>query len=74
MHGANFARVIKGEISEFDPLDEAIISDTISHMGDIAIRTGKEVHWDPTKGTITNHPDAMKLFDREMRPPYNDLS
>jgi len=73
MHGANFARVIKGEMSEFDPLDEAIISDTISHMGDIAIRTGKEVQWDPTKGTITNQPDAMKLFDREMRAPYDSL-
>jgi len=74
MHGANFARVIKDEIPEFDPLDEAIISDTVSHMADIAIRTGKEVNWDPNKGTITNQPEAMKLYDREMRAPFNDLS
>lgn len=73
MHGANFARVIKGEMSEFDPLDEAIISDTISHMGDIAIRTGKEVQWDPGKGKIINHPEANKLYDREMRIPYDSL-
>jgi len=72
-HGANFARVIKGEMSEFDPLDEAIISDTISHMGDIAIRTGKEVQWDPGKGKIINHPEANKLYDREMRAPYDSL-
>ena len=50
MHGANFAKVIKGQMPQFDPLDEAIMSDCISHMGDIAIRTGKEVNWDPVKG------------------------
>ena len=73
MHGANFAKVIKGKMAQFDPLDEAIMSDCISHMGDIAIRTGNEVKWDPVKGTITNQPDAMKLFDREMRAPYNNI-
>ena len=50
MHGANFAKVITGHITELDPLDEAIMSDCISHMADIAIRTGKEVNWDPVKG------------------------
>jgi len=71
MHGANFARVIKGEMAEFNPLDEAIMSDCISHMGDIAIRLGQEVSWDPDKGQITNVPEANTLFNREMRAPYN---
>lgn len=74
MHGANFAQVIKGKMSQFDPLDEAIMSDCISHMADISIRAGKEVNWDPVKGAITNQPDAIKLFDREMKAPYNNLS
>lgn len=73
MHGANFAKVIKGEMAQFDPLDEAIMSDCISHMANIAIRTGKEVSWDPVKGTITNQPEAMSLFDRKMRAPYNNF-
>lgn len=62
MHGANFAKVIKGQMAQFAPLDEAIISDCISHMSDIAIRTGKEVNWDPEKGTITNLPERRVFF------------
>ena len=73
IHGANFAKVIKGEIPQFDPLDDAIISDTISHMGDIAIRSAKEVKWDPVTGEITNHPELNMLYNREMRPPYDKI-
>lgn len=73
MHGANFAKVIKGDMSSFDPLDEAIISDCISHMGNISIRSGKELTWDPEKGKITNYPAINSLFDRQMRSPYHQV-
>ena len=70
-HGANFAKVIKGEMKEFDPLDEAIMSDCISHMGNISIRLDKELSWNPGNGKIANPPEANSLFERKMRPPYN---
>ena len=38
--GKRFISVVKAKEPELCPLDEAILSDTISHMGDIAIRTG----------------------------------
>ncbi len=68
--GRRFLSVIKGKENELSPLDEAIISDTISHMGDIAIRTGRKVTWDPKKGEVIGDPEANKLYTREMRPPY----
>ena len=40
--GQMFLDVARGNIKETCPLDEAIISDTISHMGDIAIRSQRE--------------------------------
>lgn len=68
--GQAFIDVVRGKTKELCPLDEAIISDTISHMGDIAIRTGRKVTWDPVKGQVEGDPAANKLFIRELRSPY----
>lgn len=68
--GKVFLDIIKGDSKELCPLDEAIISDTISHMGDIAIRTNRKVTWDPIKGEVVGDPEANKLFVRELRSPY----
>jgi predicted dehydrogenase len=68
--GQVFTDVINGKIKELCPLDDAIISDTISHMGDICIRTGRKILWDPVKGEVSNDPEANKLFVRDMRSPY----
>ena len=68
--GMAFLDVITGKTKELCPLDEAIISDTISHMGDITIRTNRKITWDPVKGEVVSDPDANKLFIREMRSPY----
>jgi predicted dehydrogenase len=68
--GQAFLDVITGKTKELCPLDEAIISDTISHMGDIAIRTKRNIIWDPIKGEVVNDPEANKLFIREERSPY----
>jgi hypothetical protein len=68
--GQVFQDVIHGRYEETCPVDEAIISDTISHMGDIAIRVGCKVSWDPVKGEVSGDPAANALYIREMRPPY----
>jgi predicted dehydrogenase len=68
--GKVFVDIIKGESKEICPLDEAIISDTISHMGDITIRTGRKITWDPVKGEVIGDPEANKLFIRKMRIHY----
>jgi predicted dehydrogenase len=68
--GQAFLDVITGKSKELCPLDEAIISDTISHMGDITIRTNRKITWDPVKGEVAGDPEANKLFIREMRNPY----
>ena len=68
--GSRFLSVIRGNEPELCPLDEAMISDTISHMGNIVIRTGRKVTWDTEKGEVTGDMDANKLYTREMRSPY----
>jgi predicted dehydrogenase len=68
--GRRFISVVRGKEPELCPLEEAIISDTISHMGDIAIRTGRKILWDSIKGEVSGDPEANKLYIREMRAPY----
>lgn len=72
-HGHNFIRMIKGEIEPFNPLDEAILSDCISHMGNVLIRSGKDkIVWDAANRKIINYPGLeRKHFHRELREPYN---
>jgi len=70
-HGENFIKVIKGKIEEIAPLEDAILSDGISHVGDIAIRSGSSVNWDAVKREFPDAPDLEKqYFHRELREPY----
>jgi len=65
-----FIDIVKGNIAETNPLEDAILSDCVSHMGDIAIRTGRKVTWDPVAGQVKDDPEANQWFIREMREPY----
>ncbi len=65
-----FTDTIKGTAPELCPLEDAILSDTVSHMGNIAIRTGRRITWDPAAGATVGDPEAMNLFVREHRDPY----
>lgn len=68
--GQLFVDVVQKRIEEKCPIDQAIISDTISHMGNIAIRTGRKVTWDPVAGKVKNDQEANQWFIREMREPF----
>jgi predicted dehydrogenase len=72
LHGLNFIKAIKGEIKPLCPLDEAILSDSISHMGNILIRSGKDkIVWDAVNREIVNDPELkQQFFHRELREPY----
>jgi len=69
--GQEFIDVINGKMKETNPLDEAILSDCVSHMGNIAIRTGRKITWDPSLGKVLDDEEANQWFVRKMRSPYN---
>jgi predicted dehydrogenase len=68
--GQMFIDVVQGKIKETCPLDEAIISDCISHMGNMAIRCGHKITWNPVTGEAAGENQPSKWFTREMRKPY----
>jgi hypothetical protein len=69
-HFGNFADCVLNREQPIANLDSAIRSDIISHMGDIGVRTGETLGWDPIKETIIGSPDAVKMMHRPMRAPW----
>lgn len=45
-------------------------SATVCHLGNIAIRTGRKIQWDPVQETIVGDVAAAKLTTKEYRAPW----
>jgi hypothetical protein len=68
--GEVFIDMVRGTTGEVCPISDAIISDSISHVGNMAIRTGRMITWDTDQGKAIDDDEANSLFVREMREPY----
>lgn len=69
-HPQNFVDAALARKQAVTSLESAIRSDIISHMGDIGIRTGETIKWDPVKETVVGSADAVAMMHRSMREPY----
>ncbi|MFO0935837.1 MAG: Gfo/Idh/MocA family oxidoreductase [Gemmataceae bacterium] len=45
-------------------------SATVCHLGNIAVRTGRKITWDPKEETIVGDKDAAKMLSKEYRKPW----
>ena len=61
---------MKSRKATINPLESAIRSDTISHLSDICIRTGRPIKWDPKTEKIIGDAEATRMLDRPMRKPW----
>ena len=68
--GEAFVEIVRGNMDEVCPISDAIISDSISHVGNMAVRTGRKITWDTEQGKAIDDDEANGLFVREMREPY----
>jgi len=69
-HRQNFLDCIKTRAKTICPVEQAVRSDTISHLSDIAIRTGRKIKWDPEREQITGDEVASRMLSRPMRAPW----
>jgi glucose-fructose oxidoreductase len=69
-HTRNFLDSIRGQAAPESPIDCAIRTDLISHLSNIAVRTGRKTKWDPVKETIIGDVEAVKMIDRPLRKPW----
>ncbi|MHC4158653.1 MAG: Gfo/Idh/MocA family protein [Planctomycetota bacterium] len=66
-HYQNFIDAVKTRIKPASPVKSAVQSDFISHLSNIAIRTGSKVTWDPQKETIVGNEPAARMMRRASR-------
>jgi hypothetical protein len=69
-HYANFLNCVLSRRTPASNIDSAVQSDFMSHLGDIAIRTGRKLRWDPVKETIVGDDSAARMMQRALRAPW----
>ncbi|MFN0167328.1 MAG: Gfo/Idh/MocA family protein [Bryobacteraceae bacterium] len=69
-HCEDFLQAVKQRRDPAATIESAVRSDLISHLSDIAIRTGRKIRWDPAKETIHGDSAAARMCTRPMRAPW----
>ena len=69
-HGGNFAEAVRTRRDPVANIEDAVHSDTISHVSDIAIRLGRKVVWDPRAERFVGDEEANRRMTRAMREPW----
>jgi hypothetical protein len=69
-HHMNWTECIRSRQDPVGNIESAVRSDIISHLSDIAVRTGRKIRWDPVKETIVGDEQATRMMTRALRPPW----
>jgi predicted dehydrogenase len=69
-HGGNFAEAVKTRRDPVSNIEDAVHSDIISHISDIAIRSGRKIVWDPVKEQTVGDEEAARRMRRTWREPW----
>jgi hypothetical protein len=65
-----FVECVKSRKETCSPIEVAHRSSTIGYIGDIAMRLGRKLRWDPAKEEFVGDAEANKMLSREMRAPW----
>ena len=55
------------------PVETAHRSITIGHLGNIAMKLGQDLEWDPKKETFVGNEAANNMLTRPMREPWDKV-
>jgi hypothetical protein len=73
-HPRNFIDCMRSRQPTISPLESAIRSDTVSHLADIAIRSGRPIRWDPATEALVGHDELAPMLDRPVRAKWDVFS
>ena len=66
----NFIECVQTRSTPVSNIDDAVRSDIISHVSEIAVRAGRKITWDPLKEEILGDAEASRMLTRAMRDPW----
>ncbi|MCX7014236.1 MAG: Gfo/Idh/MocA family oxidoreductase, partial [Candidatus Sumerlaeota bacterium] len=69
-HHRNFIDCALSRREPIAPPEIAHRSATIAHLGNIAMRLGRKLKWDPDTERFVNDPEADRMIGRTMRAPW----
>lgn len=70
-HVRDFLDGVRHRSQTVSNIDEAVRSDTLCHLSEIAIRLNRKVVWDPGRERFVQDPEAdLRLAPRKMRVPW----
>lgn len=69
-HYQNFVDAVRSRSATVSSLPDAVRSDVISHMCDIAVRLDRKLTWDPKKEEIVGDSEAERMLHRPLRAPW----
>jgi predicted dehydrogenase len=69
-HEGNFIRCVRTRRRTVEPVEDAIRSDLVSHVSEIACRLGRKVVWDPAAERFVDDEAASRLATRAHRAPW----
>jgi hypothetical protein len=70
-HQRNFLDCVRSREETVTPARIAHRSIMIGHLGLVAMKLGRKVHWDPAAERFLNDPEANRLLSRPMRSPWH---
>jgi predicted dehydrogenase len=70
-HIRNFIEAVRGQATLNADVEVCHRSTTAAILGNIALKTGRKLHWDAAKEEFINDIEANKHLMKEYRAPYN---
>jgi predicted dehydrogenase len=70
-HVNNFFDCVKTRAKPAADVEIGHRSATVCHLGNIAVRTGKKISWDPQSETIVGDAEASRWLTKEYRKPWS---
>jgi predicted dehydrogenase len=71
LHAANFIDCVRSRKSPNADVEIGHRSTTVAHLGNIAFKTGKKLHWNTDTEEFIDDGEASKLLSRQARKPWD---
>ena len=69
-HVRNFLDAVKSRQDPVEPVEAGHRTASLCHLGNIAMKLGRKVRWDPVKEECPGDDEANAMLQRPMREPW----